>query len=331
MKLNTKVSKEFISITFIVLALLWLVVFWYLRNPILLSFSSVREPILASSSNLERHVRYLAGITPSRSYKNIQSMLKAEEYIQGQFKDLGYEVRLQDVDSYRQTYHNIIVRYGDKNAKDIIVIGAHYDVAGDDNAGADDNASGVAGLIEIARLLKEQKPKVDTAIELVAYTLEEPPFFGGHEMGSAYHADQLKADGMNVRFMVSLEMIGYYSDEFLSQQFPYPFFYGFYPWTGNFIAIVSSPEDRQLTRDFKKSMANGAKLPVYSINAPSLVAGVNFSDHRSYWAHGWPALMVTDTAFFRNVEYHKEGDTPDRLDYKRMADVVFGVYSALGG
>lgn len=328
-KLKKGISKTFILRLLLTLALLWLGLFFYLRNPILPVSSAKQRSISINELNLRQHVEYLAAITPSRNFQNSQSMLQAEDYIQNQFKSLGYKIKLQDVNSAKETYHNVIVRYGNSNSKSLIVIGAHYDVHNIDNPGADDNASGIAGLIEIARLLQEKKPQLNTAIELVAYTLEEPPFFGDHTMGSAHHADQLKNEGINVQLMVSLEMLGFYSEDFLSQDYPIPLLYSLYPATGNFISIVGRPADRALTRSFKLNMSEGANVPVFSVNAPAMIPGIDYSDHRSYWTHDWPALMVTDTAFFRNHEYHKAGDTPDRLNYKKMADVVAGVYMAL--
>lgn len=324
-----KISRSFIVGLLAVLTILWGVLFCYLRNPAL-TFSSGSSRVEINANSLKETVLFLSGLTPDRSYHNVDSMLRAENYIQERLKKLGYEVHLQDVDSYRdQTYHNIIVRYGDVKAAQLIVIGAHYDAAGENNPGADDNASGIAGLLEIARLLQENKPPVKTGVELVFYTLEEPPFFGGHSMGSAFHADQLKENNIDVKLMISLEMIGYFSDHFLSQEFPLPLLYGFYPWTGNFIGVVGHPADRDVTKEFKQSMEDGAQVPVYSVNAPPIITGIDFSDHRSYWAHDWPALMVTDTAFYRNDQYHQSGDTPERLNYTKMADVVSGVYKAL--
>src|SRR5262249_49866896 len=150
----------------------------------------------------------------------------------------------------------------------IVVIGAHYDVCGN-RPGADDNASGVAGVLEIARLLKAKKPALSVPVELVVYSLEEPPFFGGSEMGSARHADELHERGLNVKYMVSLEMIGYFSDSLFSQSYSPTALYSLYPWRGNFIGIVGSPADRELVRSFKAAMIPNAKVPVVSINAPA--------------------------------------------------------------
>lgn len=256
-------------------------------------------------------------------------MFAAEKYIRSEFEKMGYEVRLQEVHSEKNVYHNIIARYGHKDAKELVVIGAHYDTCEKDNPGADDNASGVAGLLELAKIFIQQKPELTTPIEFVAYTLEEPPYFGSDGMGSAYHAEELATQKIDVKYMISLEMLGYYSDELFSQEYPFGFFYTMYPWRGNYIALVSAPADRELVSNFKKAMAPRTSVPVYSINAPAALPGVDFSDHRSYWAHDWPALMITDTAFLRNNQYHLHGDTPERLNYEKMADVTGGIYEAV--
>ncbi len=212
------------------------------------------------------------------------------------------------------------------DTKERIVVGAHYDAAGP-YPGADDNASGVAGLIELAHLLG--KATLPLRVELVAFTLEEPPHFATFQMGSAVHAASLKKQGVSVRLMVSLEMIGYFSDASGSQGFPTPALKPFYPSAGNFITIVGKPSEGALVRRVKKAMQAASPLPVYSINAPQTVPGIDFSDHRNYWQAGYPAVMLTDTAFYRNKNYHTEQDTPETLDYRRMALVVEGIYAAV--
>jgi hypothetical protein len=160
---------------------------------------------------------------------------------------------------------------------------------------------------------------------LAAYTLEEPPFFGTDIMGSALHARSLKEQGADVRLMICLEMIGCFTDEPGSQKFPLPFLSLYYPTTGNFIGIVDKLFSTQAGR-MKRWMRSATDLPVYSINAPAWVPGVDWSDHSSFWKQGYPAVMVTDTAFYRYDAYHTAADTPDRLDYAAMAKVVQGVY-----
>jgi Zn-dependent M28 family amino/carboxypeptidase len=312
-----------------ILVLIFVFAFFYLRNPSLPSFETATSSVKFSSEALRKHVNALSAILPNRNYKNEASLQKAEDYIQNEFKKLGYEVRLQDVPADKKVFHNLIVRYGNAQAPEVVVIGAHYDVAGETNPGADDNASGVASLLEIARLLKEYKPATDLPIELVAYTLEEPPFFRTPFMGSVVHAQDLKQKGTRLKLMISLEMLGYYSDDWFSQSFPISALYAFYPWKGNFISVVASPSEREVTREFKQSMNDASAVSAYSINAPPALVGIDFSDHQSYWQQGWPALMVTDTAFYRNAEYHEAGDTPDRLNYDKMAEVTKGVFNAL--
>ncbi|HZG51707.1 MAG TPA: M28 family peptidase, partial [Pyrinomonadaceae bacterium] len=193
--------------------------------------------------------------------------------------------------------------------------------------GADDNASGVAGLIELAYLLGGTPPAV--RVELVAFALEEPPYFRSPFMGSAVHAASLRAQGFAVRAMLSLEMIGYFSDQPDSQHYPVSFLKAFYPSQANFIAVVGKMDQGRTVRRIKKAMAEASPLPVYSINAPRSIPGVDFSDHLNYWNEGYDALMITDTAFYRNPHYHTSADTPDTLDYRRMASVVQGVYAAV--
>jgi hypothetical protein len=166
-------------------------------------------------------------------------------------------------------------------------------------------------------------------VDLVAYTLEEPPYFRTPMMGSAVHARSLKQQGHAVRAMVALEMIGYFSDAPNSQSFPSPILKLFYPTKGNFIAIVGKVGQGAVVRRAKRAMRGASALPVYSINAPRFVPGVDFSDHLQYWAAGYQAVMITDTAFYRNPRYHTAHDTPETLDYTRMAMVVQGVYAAV--
>jgi hypothetical protein len=164
-------------------------------------------------------------------------------------------------------------------------------------------------------------------VELVAYTLEEPPYFRTEFMGSFQHARALAQQNREVRLMLSLEMIGYFRDPPGSQRYPVAALKALYPDRGNFIALVGPYRDFGLMRRVKGLFKGASDLPATSINAPSLVQGVDFSDHASYWRFKMPALMVTDTAFMRNPNYHLPGDTADTLDYARMAKVVRGVYA----
>jgi Zn-dependent M28 family amino/carboxypeptidase len=210
----------------------------------------------------------------------------------------------------------------------VVVVGAHYDVCGDQD-GADDNASAVAAMLELARLLAERRPTVARRIDLVAFTLEEPPFFRTDDMGSAVHARSLRQRGVRVAAMVCLEMVGFFSDRPHSQGFPVPGLSLLYPSTGDFVAVVGNLGSRRLTREIKTRMAGACAVPVHSINAPAVVPGVDFSDHLNFWLEGFPAVMITDTAFYRNPNYHLPSDTAETLDYDRMTEVVKGLYSAV--
>jgi Zn-dependent M28 family amino/carboxypeptidase len=220
---------------------------------------------------------------------------------------------------------NIVATFGPETPERIVV-GAHYDTFMD-YPGADDNASGVAGLLELARMLGQAPPSL--RVELVAFTLEEPPFFRTDAQGSAVHAESLRAKDVRVRAMLNLEMIGCFSDAPGSQAFPLPLLKLWYPDTGNFIVVVGQLGRGALVRDVKRAMRGASDLPVHSINAPAFIPGVDFSDHLSYWERGYPAVMITDTAFYRNPRYHTAQDTPATLDYARMAKVTDGVHAAV--
>jgi len=297
------------------------------------------KPPVVDQVRLQEIVRHLSvGLYP-RSVDQATKLTAAGMYIRDAFVAAGATVELQDVIVEGESFFNVIARFGPSQGS-LIVVGAHYDSHAHLSAssrnrepysrdthtpGADDNASGVAGLVELAFLLS--KVQLQQPVELVAYTLEEPPHFRTEHMGSAWHAKSLKAAQRNVALMISLEMIGYFTDAPDSQTFPLPGMGALYSTRGDFISIVARPQDWSPTRSLKAAMLGASDLPVRSINAVSAIAGIDFSDHRSYWAEGIPAVMVTDTAFYRNAEYHRAGDTFERLDYARMAKVVQGVYS----
>ncbi len=319
----------------VTIAVLWLAFAGFVGlmvQPMVTAVPSTPPP--ADPARLQAHVKKLSVDLYPRSFEQFAHLEGAASYIAAQLKQAGATVTVQNVKVQEATYQNIIGRFGPA-AGPVMVIGAHYDSAGDSNSahvtpashtpGADDNASGVAGLLELARLLG-QKPQA-RAIELVAYTLEEPPNFRSDNMGSVWHAKSLKAAGREVRLMLSLEMIGYFSDAPGSQHYSAPGMKHLYSDRGNFIALVGKFGGFQATRTAKALMAGATDLPVYSINAPRLMPGIDFSDHRSYWKEGYPAMMVTDTAFMRNPNYHRGGDTYDKLDYTRMAKVVQAVYT----
>ncbi len=296
----------------------------YLTQP--LFFVSRRPSALrVDPERLRSTVEALATARAPRTFRHVSNLDRAAESIAAGLAAAGAAVSFQPFDVEGRAYRNVIASLG-PDAGERIVVGAHYDAASS-GIGADDNASGVAGLIELASLLRGASPS--TPIELVAYTLEEPPYFGTRSMGSSVHASALRRSGAPVRAMIALEMIGYFSDEPGSQRFPFDALSLLYPSRGDFIAVVGCVGQAGLVRTVKRAMSGASDLGVRSINAPRLVPGVDLSDHASYWDEGFPAVMVTDTAFFRNRNYHTPDDTPDTLDYRRMALVVEGVFAAV--
>jgi len=297
---------------------------WWIAQPVIAHSEPLPVPA-ANPAKLRASVEHLAGPLARRNSKNPDVLNQASEYIRTGFAAAHGRTSLQRYEVDGETYSNVIARFGPE-AGDPVIIGAHYD-AEEHTPGADDNASSVAGLLELARMLGEHPPSVP--VELVAYTLEEPPFFRGGNMGSQRHAASLAQSGVQPKLVLVMEMIGYFSDEPGSQAYPLPQLHALYPDTGNFIAVVGNLPDTVQTRLVKQAMLRASTLPVYSINAPASIPGIDFSDHASYWPYGIPAIMLTDTAFYRNPHYHAPSDKPETLDYRRIAQVVQGVYGVI--
>ena len=289
------------------------------------------ETVDVRPERLRRDVEALCGTKVPRSINRPEGLAEAERYLLTTWKALGLSVRTQEFTVDGRTFRNHSVLFGSEQAERV-VIGAHYDVYSD-LPGADDNASGVAAVLELSRLLQTRKPTLPHAIELVAWTNEEPPFFATEAMGSVAHAKALKQNAVPVKLVVSVEMIGYYSQEPGSQRYPLSAMRLAYPSRGNFLAIVgqATPSAWWLVRRAKAAAEMLSSIPLRSINAPSFVPGIDFSDHRSYWLEGMPAVMVTDTSFYRNGNYHTEDDTPNTLDYDSMAQAVSAVYGIAVG
>lgn len=283
----------------------------------------------AKPAEIKHWVEYLAVEIGRRPAARVDLLRKVSQRLIDAFVDHGYEVACQPV-PYKQTHHvNVIAR--PKGSIDnppggpVLVVGAHYDSVSA-SPGADDNASAVAGLMELARLLADNPPP---GIRLVAFCPEEPPAYRTRTMGSYVYAESLKKAGTRLTGMICLEMIGYFSDRPNSQSYPMPFMNLIYPKEGNFIAIVGNLRSANWTRRVKNSFMTGTDLPVESLNAPALMVGIDFSDHWSFNKFGYPAVMVTDTAFYRTPHYHLPSDKPDTIDYTRAAKVVDGIAAAV--
>ena len=281
------------------------------------------EPLAA---RLHAHVARLALEIGERNVWRPDALHAAADYIREEWKRQGHGVSAQGYSANEVASENLeIALGGSARAAQIIVVGAHYDsVRG--SPGANDNASGVAALLEIGRMLKGAGLR--RSVRLVAFVNEEPPFFESGEMGSELYAKGARSRGDDIRLMISLEMLGAYSDRSGSQSYP-PLLGWFYPGRANFIAFVSNLASRRVLRRTVAAFRAASAFPAESLAAPALVPGVSWSDQRSFWRAGYPAIMVTDTAFYRYPHYHSAQDTPEKIDYARMAQVVEGLAQAI--
>lgn len=268
---------------------------------------------------MQEALLFLTKINPPRNYKNIESLNCIAHYIKSRFEDLDIEVAYQEFIVLDKVYKNVIASINPHHEKRLI-IGGHYDVCGD-TQGADDNASAIAGLIQSAKLLKEIEKELNFRIDFVAFCLEEPPYFGTEHMGSYIHAKYLKEQQIPIIGMINYEMIGYFTDEPNSQYYPIVDMKNIYPTTGNFIAMIANENSQSFLHslDFDGCAKNIASL---NIILPENIAPLSASDHLNYWEFGFNAIMVSDTAYFRNKNYHKESDTIDTLDIAKMKYVV---------
>jgi len=280
----------------------------------------------ADAGNLEKIVRILSHEIGRRSHYLTEAIGKTVEYIVDEMRSYGYEPTFQDYQYKKNTFRNITAEVPGVSQKKGLVIGAHYDTI-DSTPGADDNASGIAGVLELARLFAAAKPSVP--LRFVAFALEEPPVFRTPYMGSHVYAEHLKETGVNLTGMICLEMIGFFKDDQGSQYYPAGLMKWFYPDTGNFISMVSDLSSRGFLETVTKAFREGTDLHVESLSTLPIVPGIDFSDHRSFWKFGYDAIMVTDTSFYRNPNYHRASDTFDTLDYGRMAQVIEGLSSAI--
>jgi len=275
-----------------------------------------------SIENLKRTVHYLSTMSPPRNYIHLESLENSVRYISQKFIEYGLTPERQKFEVSGNIYENVIASVGPKEGIRMIV-GAHYDVCGD-QPGADDNASAIAGLLEIARFAKKYEAELPHRVDFVAYTLEEPPFFGTKNMGSYVHAESLHDNNIKVRGMICLEMIGFFTDQKKSQTYPLSLMRLFYPSTGDFIGVVSNYNSSSLAKQLSRHL-KATSISVATLKAPSFLKGVDFSDHRNYWKLGYDAVMITDTAFYRNPNYHEHSDTMDTLDFDKMKEVVKGI------
>lgn len=279
-------------------------------------------------ADTSRIIQDLKRITQTENPRNClhpEVLNEIAKYIYDEFSKCCDSVTFQCYSVNGIEYKNVIGSICTEK-KERIIIGAHYDVYGEFE-GADDNASGVAGLLELARLLS--KEDLQYRIDFVAYTLEEPPFFRTKNMGSYIHAKSLFDGNIPVIGMICLEMIGYYSDAENSQSYPLPFLNLFYGNKGDYILIVQKWWNGDFGDYFIDKMKGINLIETKSFTGPTIIPGLDFSDHLNYWKFGYSAVMITNTAFYRNKNYHKASDIIETLDIKRMGLVVEQIYLSL--
>jgi hypothetical protein len=305
---------------------------WSLLAIVLTGPVMVRKPpmlelpeIGVSADRLKRDVERLCGEFSPRHFGRPDNLDRAAEWIADEFRRAGLSVAFQDYELSEGRFRNVVgFREGLEADSPVRVIGAHYDVYGD-SPGANDNASGVAVMLELVRTLPGPRPR--RGQYFVAFSTEEPPFFATEGMGSHVFARSLKERGIEVDLMIAMDLVGYYTDSPRSQRFPAPGLGWLYPREGNFLAVVGDLGSGSWIKRVRRAMASMTDLPVHSFRAPSAVPGIGWSDHRSFRELEMPGVLLTDTAFLRYPWYHTEQDTPEKLDYERMAEVVRGLHA----
>jgi len=290
------------------------------------SYSGPLSPLSATEltvrDHLIQHVQTLAGEIGERHIWRPAALDQAARYIEATWHAQGYRVARQPFTVEGQTVHNLeVVLPGGSRRDEIVLVGAHYDTV-QRSPGVNDNGTGTAAVLELARLLMGQQ--LPCTVRLAAFVNEEAPFFSHNTMGSWVYARRSHTLGERIVAMLSVETIGYYSDTVGSQHYPFPFGL-FYPRTGNFIGFVGNIASRALVQRSIAAFRQHTAFPSEGVAAPSWITGVSWSDHWAFWQEGYPALMVTDTALFRYAPYHTRADTPDQINYDRMARVVVGL------
>lgn len=276
---------------------------------------------------LNEHLTFLTQIDPPRNWINRESLAIAADYIRTSFKLENYDVIDQKWEVGKFDYTNVIAKYN-PHLKQRLIIGAHYDVFSN-QPGADDNGSGVAGLLTLAKRIATEKPNLPYGIDFVSYCLEEPPHFGTKNMGSYIHAKSLADQDIPVIGMICLDMIGYFDDRSNSQQYPKAEFTANLPHVGNFIGLVGLNKFDTFNSAIYTQMNRQKEVKTVPISFPSADGLAGLSDHRNYWLFDFPAVMINDTAKYRNPNYHEPTDTLETLDLDKISAVVDAVYHAV--
>ena len=287
----------------------------------------IHQQLVQIQNNLNKHVKYLSEAIGARNLEHYMSLNKTSRYIQNQMKEYSTEPTFQTYKCRRKEVQNIIFeKLGDRFPEEIIIVGGHYDSVLD-SPGADDNATAIAALLELIRLM--QNFRNQRTIRFVAFTLEESPYFASGKMGSQVYAKSCYERKENIVCMIALEMLGYFTDEPMSQQYPFPEMLMTYPERGNFIAVVGNKPSEQLTKQFANCLKETSLIKTVTLIADASVPGIDLSDHSSFWKYNFPALMITDTAFYRNPYYHTTEDKIEHLNFKILANLVYALTAAI--
>jgi hypothetical protein len=311
----------------LILALVVVAALFYPIVKIKMSASAIHPEtrfIPASSEKaLHDHVHALSVVIGSRSIQEYGKIQEAELYIRTFLERQGIPFEFQGYDHEGKRYNNIVVTLeGMSLREESVLIGAHYDTVYG-TPGADDNASAVAVLLELCHTLKDYRPQ--RTLKMIFFVLEEPPSFMTPAMGSFVYAQQARDRGERIHGMISLEMVGYFNEAEGSQAFPVPGLQWIFPDCGNFIGVVGNVHSRELTLAVAEALKAGSTLPVEHLVALPFIPGIGLSDHGSFWKMGFRAVMVTDTAFYRNPNYHSSKDTIETLRFDKMSQLVSGM------
>ncbi len=302
----------------------WRVMIWMPGKSFKGEVKNFTKNELALAQDLSAHVAMLAEQIGERNYSRYQGLIKSRDYIAEQLGKNRGNLRLDDFEVKGLKFSNLELEFlGSTHPNELIIIGAHYDTHRD-SPGANDNASGVAAMLALAKLFTEADLIHSRTVRFVAFANEEMPFFGTGEMGSRLYAERSRLKKEDILLMISLETMGYYSTRAGSQRYPRPLSL-IYPDRGDFIAFVSDVRSSSLLRRSLKIFRKNVDFPSEGAALPRFVPGVAWSDHSSFWSQGYRAFMVTDTAPFRYPYYHHELDLPDKIDFKRLARVVKGL------